>query len=70
VASILPTSSALAMPLRIVLGAARPWEIALALVVIVGSAAALVPLAGRLYSGAVLRTGARVKLRDAWRAAT
>ena len=29
----------------------------------------LVPLSGRLYAGAILRTGARVKLRDAWRAA-
>jgi hypothetical protein len=29
----------------------------------------LIPLAGRIYSGAVLRTGSAVKLRDAWRAA-
>ena len=34
-----------------------------------GSAAALVPVGARLYAGAVLRTGSRVKLRDAWRAA-
>ncbi len=27
---------------------------------------AVVLLASRLYEGAVLRTGARVKLRDAW----
>jgi hypothetical protein len=26
-------------------------------------------LASRLYEGAILRTGARVKLRDAWRGA-
>jgi ABC-2 type transport system permease protein len=68
IASILPTSSALAMPVRIVLGAAPGWQIALALVLIVGSTVLLVPLAARLYSGAVLRTGARVKIRDAWRA--
>ena len=30
---------------------------------------ALIPLAARIYSGAVLRTGSAVKLRDAWRAA-
>ena len=32
------------------------------------SRAALIPLAGRIYSGAVLRTGSAVKVRDAWRA--
>jgi ABC-2 type transport system permease protein len=68
VASILPTSSALAMPVRIVLGAADPWEIALSLLLIVGSTVVLVPVGARLYAGAVLRTGARVKLREAWRA--
>jgi ABC-2 type transport system permease protein len=41
-----------------------------ALVVSLGSTALLIPLAGRVYSGAVLRTGARVKLRDAWRSAS
>ena len=68
-ASILPTSSALAMPVRIVLGAAEPWQVALSLTLLVGSTAILVPLAARLYRGAVLRTGARVRIRDAWRAA-
>jgi ABC-2 type transport system permease protein len=70
IASILPTSSALAMPVRITLGAAEPWQIALSLILVVGSTALLVPLAARLYSGAVLRTGARVRLRDAWRSTT
>jgi len=68
-AALLPFSSALAMPVRIAIGAAAPWEIALSLVILAGSIALLVPLAGRLYAGAVLRIGARVKLRDAWRAA-
>ncbi len=67
IASILPTSSALAMPVRITLGAAEPWEVALSLALVVGSTVLLVPLAARLYAGAVLRTGARVRLRDAWR---
>ena len=69
VASILPVSSALAMPVRIVLGAATGWQIALSLILLIGSAVALVPVGARLYAGAVLRTGSRVKLRDAWRAA-
>jgi ABC-2 type transport system permease protein len=68
-ASLLPTSSALAMPVRIVLGAAPPWQIALSLVLLIGSTILLVPIAARLYSGAVLRTRGRVKIREAWRSA-
>ncbi|HEX6131013.1 MAG TPA: ABC transporter permease [Actinomycetota bacterium] len=70
IASILPTSSAFAMPVRIVLGSATTVEVLLAVVVVVAAAIATIPLAGRLYSGAVLRTGQRVKLRDAWRSST
>ncbi len=69
VASLLPISSALAMPVRMVLGSATAWEIVASLALVVGSTALLIPLAGRVYAGAVLRTGAKVKLRDAWRAA-
>jgi ABC-2 type transport system permease protein len=69
VASLLPISSALAMPVRMVLGSATPWEILASLALVIGSTALLIPLAGRVYAGAVLRTGAKVKLRDAWRAA-
>jgi len=69
VASLLPISSALAMPVRMVLGSATTWEVVASLAIVIGSTAFLIPLAGRVYAGAVLRTGARVKLRDAWRAA-
>jgi len=69
IASVLPGSSALTMPVRIVMGAATPAQIALSLVLSIGATALLIPASGRLYAGAVLRTGARVKLRDAWRAA-
>lgn len=67
IASILPVSSALAMPVRIVLGAATVPQIALALILLIGSTIVLVPVGARLYEGAVLRTGGRVKLREAWR---
>jgi ABC-2 type transport system permease protein len=69
VASILPTSSALAMPVRIVLGAASGWEIVASLAASIVATAALIPAAGRLYAGAILRSGGRVKIREAWRAA-
>ena len=69
IASLLPTSSALAMPVRIVVGAATPFQVVLSLVLLIGSTILLVPLAARLYSGAVLRTRGRVKIREAWRSA-
>jgi len=68
VASILPTSSALAMPVRIAVGVAAWWEIALSVVLSIAGTFALIPIAGRAYAGAVLRIGGRVKLREAWRA--
>ena len=70
VASLLPFSSALAMPVRMVLGSATTGEVVASLAIVIGSTALLIPLAGRVYAGAVLRTGAKVKLRDAWRAAS
>jgi ABC-2 type transport system permease protein len=69
IASIVPFSSALAMPPRIALGAATVPEVLLSIALLVGATAVAIPLAGRLYAGAILRIGARVKLRDAWRAA-
>jgi ABC-2 type transport system permease protein len=69
VASILPFSSALAMPVRIVLGSATPPQIVASIAALLTSTAITIPLSGRLYAGAILRTGARVKLKDAWRAA-
>jgi ABC-2 type transport system permease protein len=67
IASILPVSAPLAMPVRIVLGAATPPQIALSLFLLIGSTVALVPVGARLYEGAVLRTGGRVSIREAWR---
>jgi ABC-2 type transport system permease protein len=67
IASFLPTSSALAMPVRIVLGSATTLEVVISIAIVVLSAAALIPVSARLYAGAILRIGAKVKLRDAWR---
>jgi ABC-2 type transport system permease protein len=69
VASILPVSSALAMPVRIALGSATPVQIVASIALLLGGTAVLIPVSARLYAGAVLKTGTRVKLRDAWRSA-
>jgi len=69
VSSFIPFSAPMTMPPRIALGEASTVEIVAAFAITAASAAALIPLSGRIYSGAVLRTGSAVKLRDAWRAA-
>jgi len=69
VVSFIPPFAPMAMPPRIALGEASALEVAGALAVTLGATALLLPLAARIYSGGVLRTGAAMKLRDAWRAA-
>ena len=69
VASLVPFSAPFAMPPRIALGSATVPEAIASAVLLVGATALAIPFAGRLYAGAILRIGARVKLRDAWRAA-
>ncbi len=69
VATYIPASAPIVVPLRAALGAIEPWEVILAGVVTVASIYALFIIGGRVYSGAVLQGGGRMKIRDAWRAA-
>jgi ABC-2 type transport system permease protein len=66
VSSFLPPVAPMILPIRIAAGEAAAWQIALSLAVMLVSIVAVVLGAARLYAGAVLQTGARVKLRDAW----
>ena len=67
VASLLPFSSPLVMPTRIVLGDAAPWEVMASLAISLVSTAALIPIATKIYSRALLRPG-RVRIRQVLRA--
>jgi len=69
VSSFIPPIAPLTMPPRIALGEASVVEIVGAFAVTIGATLLLIPLAARIYSGAVLRMGGTIKLRDAWRAA-
>lgn len=69
VASIVPPISAIVMPPRIVAGDVAAREIGLAAALMIAATCALVPVAARLCSNAVLRAGGRVKLREASRSA-
>jgi ABC-2 type transport system permease protein len=66
--SMVPLFSPTLMPVRIAMGAAPAWQAALATVLTVGLIVLLIWFAGRIYANAVLRSGARVKLREAVRA--
>ena len=65
--SYFPATAPFAMPGRIALGVAAWWEPVAAAAITLAAIAALVAFAGRVYTGAILRTGATVGLRDAWR---
>ena len=68
IASFIPPVAPMVVPLRAALGAIEPWEIVGSAGLMVAAIWVLFVVGGRVYSGAVLQTGARMKLRDAWRA--
>ena len=68
VASLIPPVAPMVVPLRVALGAIEPWEIVLSVAIMVLAIWLLFVIGGRVYSGAVLQIGGRIKLRDAWRA--
>ena len=68
IASLLPPTAPITMPVRMVWGEAAMWEIVLSMALVAVSAYGLIRLAGRAYAGALLRTG-KVRWREAWRAA-
>ena len=67
VASLLPPSAPLVMPSRIVLGDANIGAVVLSAALSIGATIALVPVATKIYSRAVLQSG-RVKIRQMLRA--
>jgi ABC-2 type transport system permease protein len=68
VASFIPPVAPMVVPLRAALGAIEPWEMVGSALVTIAAIWVLFVFGGRVYSGAVLQSGARIKLRDAWRA--
>jgi ABC-2 type transport system permease protein len=67
--SMFPPWAPFVMPVRIAAGVAQPWEVVVAVLGTAAAAAALVWVGSRVYDGALLRTGGKVKLLEAWRAA-
>lgn len=65
--SFVPLTSAVAMPMPMPmqLGAAPVWQVVVSVLIMVTTMVVLLRLAGRVYAGGLLRTGARVRVRDA-----
>jgi len=59
----LPPLAPMTMPARVLLGHAAPWELPVSVAVMLVATYGLVRLAGRAYSGTILRFGSRATLR-------
>ncbi len=68
VTSYVPGLSPMVMPVRQAAGDVASWEVAVAVLLMLVAIALVVRLGGRVYSGALLRTGGRTKLKEALRA--
>lgn len=69
VGSMVPFWSPMVMPVRMASGGVPWWEVATSIALVIATIVILIRGGARVYTGAVLRTGSRVKLRDAWKAA-
>jgi ABC-2 type transport system permease protein len=68
-ASFVPITAPFVMPIRLALGNVAGWEMALAVLITIATTYALVRLSAAVYSGALLRSGGRPRIADAWHAA-
>lgn len=66
--SLLPLTAPVVMPFRAAAGGVPVWQILLSAALVVGTTLGMIRLGARVYSGAVLSLGKKVRLRDAWRA--
>jgi len=69
IATFIPPSAPFVVPLRAAFDAIPLWQIGLSLVITVAAIWVLFSIGARVYAGAVLQIGGRIKLRDAWRSA-
>jgi len=67
VGTFIPLTAPFVVPVRAALDAIPLWQYAISALLAFAGAAALMFIGGRIYSGAVLRYGGRVRYRDAWR---
>jgi ABC-2 type transport system permease protein len=59
----IPPLAPMVMPARMLLGHAQPWELPVSAALMLAATYGLVRLAGRAYSGNILRSGGRATVR-------
>lgn len=64
--SLFPPTAPIFMPLRSALTSVPAWQVAAAVILMIASTFVLMRAGGRVYRGAVLRMGQRIRLRQAW----
>lgn len=69
VGTLIPLTAPFVVPIRVALDAIPGWQFAASVAIVLVSILVLVRIAGRIYSGALLRFGGRTKFREAWRGA-
>jgi ABC-2 type transport system permease protein len=69
IASMIPATAPMTMPLRMAAGDATSWEIVISFTLMIVVTWLLIRFAGRVYAGGLLRSAGRVKIREAWRGA-
>jgi ABC-2 type transport system permease protein len=69
IGSLFPPTAPMVMIARTAHGTVPWWQIVASATLMVVTVYGMVQLAGRIYTGAVLRFGARLRLKEAWRSA-
>lgn len=67
VLTYVPFCAPMIMPVRLIAGDVSALETVASIAIMLASAAAFMAIAVRIYTNAILRTGGRVKLLEAWR---
>jgi ABC-2 type transport system permease protein len=67
VGTFIPFTAPYVAPIRLAFGEIGGWEMALSVLVTIATIVLMVRLAGRVYSGGLLRFGSRVKWSEAFR---
>jgi ABC-2 type transport system permease protein len=62
-----PPTAPISMTVLVAIGVARPWEVALSLLLCVAATVGMARIAGAIYGRAILHSGARLKWRQALR---
>jgi ABC-2 type transport system permease protein len=70
VTSYVPGLSPMVMPVRQAAGEAAAWEVGLSVLLMLAAITVIVRVGGRVYAGALLSTGGKLKFREALRASS